>query len=340
MRSVEKKLRQARKAYPARFKLEPNETRANRAAKKRKKKRAKRRRKRIGAKSANRLTVHDNSKPLPPQIETSNMAGATEIDQPPQHAATPTPAIHVQTRPLVFHYHLFKNAGTSVDELLRLNFDQRWTTREFHGNRRENAAAIFEFITYNPHLQAVSSHTALLPAPEVPGVSIFPVVFIRHPIDRLRSAYEFERRQNANTAGAHLAKMHDFAGYLRELLRNPRHRQIRNFQTLRLSQNELTRKGSELHRAEIALDKLPFVGLVEQFEESVNLLQIQLRVHFTNFQARPVHRNISFSRHGTLPERLASIEATLGNDLYAEIRAANADDLVIYEIVTHRFQAE
>lgn len=241
-------------------------------------------------------------------------------------------------RVLIFHYHLFKNAGTSVDELLRRNFGSCWVSQEFPGNRRENAAAVAAFICDTPHLQAISSHTALLPVPRISGVDIFPIIFIRHPIDRLRSAYEFERRQQANTAGARLAKTHNFAEYLRELLRNPRHRQIRNFQTFRLSHNELPREGSELERATRVITNFPFLGLVERFEDSVRKLQEGLQPKLHDFRVDTVHKNPARVRQGSLAERLLRIESTIGAELYEEIFGANCDDLAIHGLVNARFK--
>jgi hypothetical protein len=237
------------------------------------------------------------------------------------------------------HYHLFKNAGTSVDETLSQNFGMSWTKHEFAADRRENANAVANFIRNNPHIEAFSSHTALLPIPVVENVVIFPIVFIRHPIDRLRSAYEFERRQNASTAGARLAKALDFAGYLRELLKTPRHRQIRNFQTFRLAYNESRHKCSELERATAAIESFPFVGLVERFDESLSKLETSLQRLFPNFRAQPFHRNAALSRQAALFDRLAEVSAMLGEELYGEICAANSDDLVIYEKVVTRFNS-
>jgi len=243
-------------------------------------------------------------------------------------------------RTLIFHYHLFKNAGTSVDEMLRKNFGARWVQQEFLVPRRANAAAVVGFLSAASHLDAVSSHTALLPAPKIAGVDIFPILFVRHPIDRLRSAYEFERNQHADTLGARLAKEYDFAGYLRELLKNKRHRQVRNFQTLRLSHAEPTRNGSEAERAARALSRLPFVGLVEDFDVSLARLERLLRAHFPDFKAEKTHRNISRPRAVNLDERIAAIEARLGTDLYAEICDANADDMALYATLERRFDPE
>src|SRR5215469_6312036 len=123
-------------------------------------------------------------------------------------------------RPLVIHYHIFKNAGTSVDEVLRRNFGAGWQEQEFEGKgaSRAHRSSIRQYLRSRPEITALSSHTAFLPPPRLAGVSIFPIIFVRHPIDRLRSAYLFERTQNANTVGAKLARAHDFRGYLSGLL--------------------------------------------------------------------------------------------------------------------------
>ena len=232
-------------------------------------------------------------------------------------------------RLLLFHYHLFKNAGTSIDEMLARNFGRHWQTQEFP--RQGNAVAVTNFIRQRRDLIAVSSHTALLPVPRIEGVHAFPILFVRHPIDRIRSAYEFERRQAAGTLGARLAKTHDFAGYLQALLKKPGHRQVRNFQTFRLSHNEPMRSGTELQRALRSLESLPFVGLVEAYEKSIGRLAGLLRPWKPDFCACTTRRNASFGPDKQLPERLAQIEAALGRDSYLELCEANRDDLILHE---------
>jgi hypothetical protein len=233
-------------------------------------------------------------------------------------------------RTLVFHYHFFKNAGTSVDEMLRQNFGVHWANQEFPGARRENGAAVEAFIRASPQLEAISSHTALLPVPQIEGLYIFPIVFVRHPLDRLRSAYEFERGQRAETAGARLAKKHDFGGYLRELLGNKPLRLARNFQTFRLSQDQVNRKGSELERALRTIDGLPFVGLVEEFDTSLARLEELMRAFRPTFRSVNAHANASRSRGPTLQQRLAATEREIGRELFRQVSEANRDDLYIY----------
>ena len=86
-------------------------------------------------------------------------------------------------RPIIIHYHFFKNAGTSVDAILQRNFGAGWTSREYPARSTPNAAR--EFLVANPQIAALSSHTLPLPPPDIPDAEILPILFIRHPLDRL-----------------------------------------------------------------------------------------------------------------------------------------------------------
>ena len=84
-------------------------------------------------------------------------------------------------RPIIIHYHLFKNAGTSVDAILQRNFGARWTSREYPPRSTPDAAR--SFLAANPHIAALSSHTLPLPPPDIPDAEILPILFIRHPLE-------------------------------------------------------------------------------------------------------------------------------------------------------------
>lgn len=231
---------------------------------------------------------------------------------------------------VIVHYHIFKNAGTSVDVMLQQNFGDRWTEIEFPEPDPEAPPGnpLGDFLRARPDLVAVSSHTAQLPPP---SPDVFPILFLRHPLDRLRSAYEFERVQEADTHGAWLAKRHDFAGYVRELLAVPEFRQARNFQTQRLAANEPPEAGSERERALRALETLPFVGLVENYAQCAAQLAERLRVHFPDFTLIAAHENRTEGRRDSLEARLAAMREELPEALWEELLAANADDFAVWE---------
>ena len=99
-------------------------------------------------------------------------------------------------RPVIVHFHLFKNAGTSVDRILQRNFGDRWIEIEGPNNKKLTQDALIDFIRGNPQYDAISSHTAVVSVPQYDDIEIIPIFFYRHPIDRIRSAYDFERKQD------------------------------------------------------------------------------------------------------------------------------------------------
>lgn len=247
----------------------------------------------------------------------------------------------IETRPLILHYHLFKNAGTSIDALLRMNFPSGWMEKEFPTDAVQgNSALVADFIGGQPELAALASHTALLPLPAVAGRKIFPILFVRHPLLRLWSAYIFERQQQVDTFGANLAKKTDLAGYLKVLIENKGNRQLHNFHTSRLAFAYPQDTGTELERALRAVEALPFIGLVERYEQSLHVLRALLWPDFPDFKIKAFRKNASAEDDGSSPqEKIATLRGLLGDSFFSEIVEANADDLRIFDLVAQRYGA-
>ncbi len=237
-------------------------------------------------------------------------------------------------RPIIIHYHFFKNAGTSVDAILQRNFGAGWTSREYPARSTPNAAR--EFLVANPQIAALSSHTLPLPPPNIPDAEILPVLFIRHPLDRLKSAYLFERHQRADTEGSRLARQHDLAGYLRARLAVPGDRSCRNFHTHRLAMAEPAESGSEWERALRAFERLPFIGSVEAFDASLAALEEMAKAWFPEFRVFQARENVSRAP-SSIEDRLAQLEDELGAETFEFIAAANADDLELYRRALARY---
>jgi hypothetical protein len=240
-------------------------------------------------------------------------------------------------RHVILHYHFFKNAGTSVDAILSANFGKAWLTGEF--DSMNNHEEVAEWISAHPETEAFSSHTAQFPLPRADGVTVYPIVFLRHPLDRMLSAYSFERTQQSDSVGARLAKKTDFAGYLRARLDMPHDRQCRNFHTYRLARFIPGPRISEMDRALEALVTLPFIGLVEDFAGSAKRLEAWLKPHFPGFAAFSARKNVSASQETTLEERLALMRRDIGEPLYAELVDANLKDLCLHHAAVMRLSA-
>lgn len=233
---------------------------------------------------------------------------------------------------ILLHLHLFKNAGTSFDAILKKSFGSSWIEQEFAPPQTDQADAVRALLQENQDIAALSSHTLLFPVPKVPGVEFFPVLFVREPLARLRSAYEFERLQDADTRGAILAKQCTFGEYLRQRLATPNDRACRDFQTYRLALYIPRSLGTERARALAAVDLLPFVGLVERFDQSIAVLQARIQHIFPNFQGFSVRKNVTAA---SLDEKtiLENIKLDLGFELFDIVVEANQGDLALYEKV-------
>jgi hypothetical protein len=242
-------------------------------------------------------------------------------------------------RLVILHFHLFKNAGTSVDAILKTNFGKLWEEIEFlPPGQEDHAKAIYKFIAENPHLIAISSHTLFCPPPVISDIDVLPIIFVRHPLRRLRSAYEFERKQIADTMGAKLAKETDFAGYLRARLSVAGDRSCREFHRHRLARLLPDDRRPERERAFAALDKLPFVGLVEEFGKSMRKLEALIQPYVPSFQVFEAWENsTSSTTHSDGIDKNALLIEELGEELYAMVIRANLDDMALYEEVVQRY---
>lgn len=238
-------------------------------------------------------------------------------------------------RRVIVHYHFFKNAGSSVDAALIGAFGRGWRAVEAARGHELSPDALGDEIRRDGGRIAFASHTARFPVPRIDGASILPVVFLRHPLDRVRSIYEFERRQfPVRTAGALMAKVLPLRAYVRWRFRHDR--LIRGFYVDRLG----SARGAPatLARATSYLSELPFVGVVEHFEASMRHLERLVRLAYPAAALPAHHKNGRRDRATSLEERLRSTREALGDALYAQVADANADDLALYEAARHRLE--
>jgi hypothetical protein len=239
------------------------------------------------------------------------------------------------SRPIILHYHLFKNAGTSVDEILKSNFGPRWRNHD----QADPAGSVFAdeiaaLLTAEPELAALSSHQFRPPLPNTDR-AVLPIVFLRHPIDRIRSIYTFDRKRGPVTPAAELACHHEFPEYVSTMLVE-RPDLVRNAQTMLLTDawDRATRRrlpigtAGHFERATVFLASLAVVGVVEEYERSWAHFLDLIRPHHPGFAVDVVTRhNVDEHRAAGLEERLAQIRSQLGEALYDELHYANSLDL-------------
>ena len=249
-------------------------------------------------------------------------------------------------RLVVIHYHIFKNAGSTIDYILQNSFGESWAT--FDGEfptSKISPEQMADFIVRNPEIRAVSSHQAGLPLPAISDVQVLPVVFFRHPLDRARSVYDFERKQGKNegpvSEGAEHAMKLSFADYLRWRFDSSKNGVVHNHQTQwllhekRYLNHVITEK--DFDKACIQLESLNFFGLVEDFQRSTNLLADRLMQQGVKLDITDQVVNSTSERHKSLPRRLAALRENVGEKMWSELQERNRWDCLLHDVATMEF---
>ncbi len=240
-------------------------------------------------------------------------------------------------RTVLIHYHTFKNAGTSVDNVLKSNFGDGWINVEGQNNRKFDRIEMTDFITSHPEITAISSHTAIIAPPELEGVRVIPIVFIRHPVLRIQSAYAFQRRQGGNSPAAIAAGSGNFSDYLDWVLARPVPWQMINFQASRLKDFHQNTQGRDVHlwrpRAMKALQDLPFVGSVEHFDLSMQRLKELIQPHFSEFEIFESRANINPDFKPDIHARLNDFRDEVGDTTYSKLFYLNSIDMELHKYV-------
>lgn len=235
-------------------------------------------------------------------------------------------------RPVCVHFHIFKNAGTTLDGALRREFGIGWS--EFDGPRANYVLGPEEFRAFvetRPTLRAVSSHQVRFPLPEIYDVAWRPLILIRHPLDRALSAYRFHRRSRTRSASSLQAKKSDLRGYIRWMLGLGPVSLVCNFQTGFLSDAPGGARRPGLAAACARLREAALTGTVERFGESLTCAERNLAADFPGLDLSNHSRNVTRKRGGRLDERLVEMRSELGMDLFAELERRNELDFALHQ---------
>lgn len=243
-------------------------------------------------------------------------------------------------RTIIVHYHIFKNAGSSVDRLLHTAFGDRWATLEGPTPtsllRPHDLAA---FINDRPEIVAVSSHLLRPPAP--PDVRVLPIVLIRHPLDRALSVYSYLQRNHDGLDTGTVAQQTDFSEFVLWCLNNKTlgGMVIANYQVIHLSPasfrgkhiyHAVATENDFLHVIRYLSDAACF-GTVDLFDTTMGKLRQTAAAFDLHIPTLTAAENATPGRPGDLDERLRIAKKLLGPTLYQRYTDENELDYRLYE---------
>ncbi|MFN0114139.1 MAG: hypothetical protein ACKVPY_05630 [Paracoccaceae bacterium] len=250
-------------------------------------------------------------------------------------------------REVICHYHIYKNAGTSFDHVLRESFGDRHLSFDgpfpFFTIDQEQLLRIIE---RKAGAVAFSSHQIQLPAPSVPGCRILPVVFLRDPVLRIASIWRFKARFPDGTATSEAAGRMGFADWVDFCLNDPAEIvHVSNAQTRLLSAAPRARPESrrtpgrmeyDLARAEANLAGAA-VGRADRFDEDIGAIARLSAAR--GLPLRPpgdLRLNVTDPDRGEPAARALRVLGELAPDLRDRLLRANDQDLRLNEIAGRR----
>lgn len=248
---------------------------------------------------------------------------------------------------VILHGHIFKNAGTTLDWSFARSFGDGFLDhRQDQVMIQHGGAHLRDVLQASPDLAVISSHHMPRDLPKLDNVQFQPLYLLRHPLLRLRSAYRFERKQDADTPGAKAAREKSFAEYVSWRMQHDVSRTIRNYQTVYLAGFH-RRASNALLALKCFSDAIetfktvPLIGLVEEYDASMVVFESVLKQDFPQLDLAYVAQNVTQpkKRASDTDQEVASVLSELG-DLAKVVIDENSYDLALYQLVKARLGSQ
>ncbi len=243
----------------------------------------------------------------------------------------------MKKKDVIVHIHIFKNAGSSFDSSLRDNFGDNFIDhRDDADIVKGKQQYLMDYLDEHQYIDAFSSHSIHFIPQNSEAFTLQPVYFLRHPIERVKSVYNFEKKQEpVNTKGARMAKDLSFEEYLKWYMELDAPATIRNSQTIFLSG-----EGPASHNIEekyfkalnTLLNPNNLVGIVDRYDESVVVFEEAFKSVFPSLDLSYIRRNVTDTDlKSTVDTKSKKLLESLGKETQEVLLANNSYDMDLYE---------
>lgn len=229
-------------------------------------------------------------------------------------------------RCVLLHYHFFKNAGTTIEEILAHSFGHFARLDNADPNQTISNAELLDFLDRNPLIQAVSSHHINYPVPQAPGYLFFDICILRDPIDRIRSIYDYFREKafdgyplsdlaNRSTPPEFVERLVTDAPFL-----------VNDVQVNLVANGEWDHSpgADDLDRATARVLTASFLGVVDIFNESLVAAEYALKTIFPTLNCAQPAANVS-------AQPPVNVQEICPPAVYAELQRLNTLDFKLLD---------
>ncbi len=243
---------------------------------------------------------------------------------------------------IIIHNHLFKNAGSTIDWALKRSFGSSFVDHRDDDLMRKGRSYLGPYLESDENIKAISTHHLNFPLPAVENIHLLVMTMFRHPIERVTSVYNFERKQTCNsTPGVIHARKFSMGKYIDWRLKPEVGSTIRDFHSRRMlpykkACNEPV-SSSELRLVEESVKKSGMIGIVEKFDESMVLFEEEIKVHFPTVDLSYALQNIGQNPNVKQVERLRKLKVEIGEATYSLLEESNQSDLTLHGFVVNEF---
>lgn len=248
--------------------------------------------------------------------------------------------------PVCLHFHIFKNAGTTIDWTLKKFFLNQHLTMDEQAKSPTEIFSwhqVIDFLNKHPTVKAFSSHLIRFPIPENTQFHFLPIVFIRHPIDRAFSIYSFLKKDSDNSITSLVAKTGSLEEFIKWNLKIKKYAGLRNFQVFFLSHsvNDDSLVNSDDYVLAIErIQKCTVAGIVDRLDESLVVAENFLKPYFEKIDLSYKKQNVSKDRIGSILQRLEFNKQEIGEELFSELISHNNFDLQLYNDVNENLNKQ
>lgn len=248
----------------------------------------------------------------------------------------------MKKRIILLHCHIFKNAGSTIDETLKVNFNNSASFIESRDGQFIPNEKIISTCLADKNIVSLSSHKIRVPSPCHPDLHFIPLVMLRNPLDRLGSMYNFYRGQNSSILQHEykLAQRLPFRDFVQVLLESGNDSSFANLQTQFFLGQGLGLSEETWPMAVVNFHEAACVGVVEKFDESMVLWSKYLAQYFAGIDFSYQKMNVSVDRAATMESRISVLEEALGEELLGIFRKRNQYDYQLYGLALDRVERE